>query len=401
MSHPDQMRFRTGGGCLMLFGAPFFFMGLLFFVQALRGEVKSEGGGTASPWMVALVAVPFMLVGAGLMLGRAGVTVDRRNGSVVTWWGALVPMRTTRRELSEFQRVSVERKVIKTQKSTSIIFPVALRGRGGEVECESGSSYEKSLRKAEELAKFTGLALEDRTTGEAVVREAAHLDESLAERSRRLGVQAAWPPEPEGSRIVCEIVDDSAVFRLPAPGFQWLRLFILIPALAFALFFITSFLVPFTRGMEDLPFFGRGFLYVFVLLFVGLPVGGTLIPAFRGMVARETVAASREGLQIQRKGLIGSSKWTFTAEELEELQPISTGAAVKRVRTERKKDGKGEVLNVNVTLTLGSRSRLSPAAGLRARSDRQMCDFGAGLTAAEIGWLAEALTHVLVQGPPR
>lgn len=390
MSHPDQLRFRKGGGCLALFGLPFFLMGLLFMVMGLKGEMKSESGEPVEPLFAVLFTLPFIAIGAGFMFGRAGVDIDHRSGSVVSWWGLMVPIRSRRDDLSEFTHVSLRRKIIRSKNSTRTVYPVALAREGDDLDCESPGDYTQARTKAEQLAKFTGLNLHDSTGAQTVVHEADYLDESIADRARRLGLAVEWPELPAGSRIQYETVGESAVIRLPPPGFQWFYIVMLIPALIFVSFFVFSFLLPFTQNSGEMPPGIRLFFYGFMSLFIILPIGGVLIPAFRGSALRETVAASWQGIQIERKGLIGTKKWTFPAEELEEL-------SVNRPRL----GGVGAISPElgKVLKALSTARRTGQAPGLRLRSDRELCTCGAALSDDELDWLEKALTYILVHRP--
>lgn len=391
MNFPDQMRFRKGGGCLAIFGLPFFLMGLLCTFLAFKGELKTESGETASPWMALVITVPFMAVGGGLMFGRAGVDIDRRRGKVTSWWGLMVPLRSKHAELTEFTHVTVRRKVIRNKNSTSIVYPIALARSGDDLDCETHSDYTKSRTRAEELAKFVGLNLHDSTGGQTVIHEADYLDESVADRAKRLGLAVEWPELPAGSAIQYETVGESAVIRLPPPGFQWFYLVMAVPALIFVGFFVFTFLIPFTSMSDDMPAGIRIFFYGFMSLFIILPLGGVLVPAFRGSSLRETVAASWQGIQIERKGLIGTKKWTFPAEELEELM-------VNRPNFSAVPDA----IRVNlgpIVKALSTARRSGQAPGLRLRSDRELCTFGAALSDDELDWLEKALTYILVHKP--
>ncbi len=391
MDHRDHLHFKKGGGCLMLFGLPFFGIGVFFLILGLQGKATTEGGEVAEPWQVLLITTPFILVGGALMFGRAGVEIDRRAGVVRSWWGLLLPFKTKRRELSEFTHVSVRRKVIRGDKSTRIVFPVELAGEGDDIECESLSDYNKARAKAEEVAKFVGLNLHDSTAGQTVVHESAYLDESVADRARRLGLAVEWPELPAGSRIEYETVGESAVIRLPPPGRPWIYLFMLIPALMFVAFFVFGFLPFFLSGTGDEPLPFRLFLYGFLSLFIILPLGGVLIPFFRSSGLRETVAASWQGIQVERQGRFGTKKWTFPADELEELMANRPRMGALSGEIPPQLAGALRMLAVS--------GRRTGAPGLRLRSDKQLYTSGAWLSDEELEWLEKALTYILVNKP--
>ncbi len=375
----------------MLVGMPFFGMGVLFLILGLQGKATTESGEVAEPWKVFLITLPFILVGAALIFGRAGVSIDRRSGSVVSWWGLMLPFRSKRRELGDFTHVSLRRKVVRSDKSTRIVFPVALSGKGADLECESLPAYTQARTKAEQLAKFTSLNLHDSSGAGTVIHESAYLDESVGDRAKRLGLAVEWPELPPGSGIEYETVGESAVIRLPPPGFQWLSLVMLVPVLIFIGFFVLNFLGPFTSGLSKAPLPLRLFIYGFLSLFIILPLAGVLIPFFGKSRLRETVAASWQGIQVEHKVWIGRKKWTFPADELEEL-------SVNRPQWGAMKgEIPPEMLKIVKALSFGRTG--GKAAGLRLRSDKQVCSFGGSLNDDELDWLEKALTYILVNKP--
>ena len=105
---PDIIERKSGGGCLTLFGIPFFLAGLwVLLIGVGAGPVPAAGGFLASTVAVLFGAI-FMAVGGILIFGRSGLIIDRRENRVVQWHGLLVPLRRTIRPLDGFDGVRLD-----------------------------------------------------------------------------------------------------------------------------------------------------------------------------------------------------------------------------------------------------------------------------------------------------
>ncbi|MCX5808371.1 MAG: hypothetical protein NTX36_03195 [Proteobacteria bacterium] len=94
---PDILQIRKGGGCLTLFGLPFFIAGL-FVLQIPFGLIpmRMEGGGPLVFYIVFPIGIAFAVVGAALAFGRNGVIIDRRRQTILKWWGLIIPFKKNR-----------------------------------------------------------------------------------------------------------------------------------------------------------------------------------------------------------------------------------------------------------------------------------------------------------------
>lgn len=183
----------------MLFGFAFLAVGL--FISSLLLLVARPG----STELIIPTGV-LMFVGAVLICVRVGVIVDRQRRTLTTWWGLLVPIyrSKTERSISHDQFVTlsrVERKAGKGQ--IYVVFPVTLGGRGSDaITIHEPHDHDKASQLAEDLAKFLGFGIRDRSFAEEVVREAGKLDKSLRERLKRLGRAVPLPVQAPGARAI-------------------------------------------------------------------------------------------------------------------------------------------------------------------------------------------------------
>ena len=193
---PNRLSIKRGGGCLILFGLPFLSAGIAVIVAALSGAMGSEDGSAAPLVFVIPFGLVFASVGAGIMFGRAGIEIDLTARTITTWWGLMVPFKSRTLPLERAKIVSINREVRRSKNSTYTVYPVRIEGFEKAIDIEEPRNYADARRRAEEIAKFMNLGVEDSTSGKKVVREAGTLDESLRERAERTGEDLKMPEAP-------------------------------------------------------------------------------------------------------------------------------------------------------------------------------------------------------------
>lgn len=392
------VRVRRGGGCNALFGLPFFLAGMAVLVLGLSGKMKDSKTGAPAPRAFALLfPIPFILVGGGLILGRSGLHVDPVAGTVRKWWGLLVPMGGTTRRFEEFDRATLERRVVRSDKSTRTIYPVTLHGDSSPFQIDSDGDYRKARRLAEQVARALHVPLHDLTGPAPAIRPPESLDESLRDRARRLGLEHPWPG-PASGRITRATVRDTTVLVLPHTGVVLGSLLIAIVPMAFLLFVGTTFLIPMSRDFssEDLENPLAWVFLGFLSLFALIPGGIALRAALGAFGWSERIAVSPQGIRIERRAVVGARSWTLPSREIEELTAAEEGSGVV---TFRKGDADPvpapPAVQALVTTMTGGRG-----GGLRIQSDRRMCVFGTHLDPHEIAWLQAALMYLLAGDEP-
>jgi len=328
---PDRLQFRSGGGCLCLFGLPFFCVGL-FVMLASVGLLGGKGGGP--PW---IFGIPFggifACVGAGFLFGRAGIVLDRRESRATSWWGLLVPMRRRERPLAEFGRVTISREVRRSKNSTYTVYPVRLAcgapgagtadgyeadAGGGPLDLEEPRTFEKARAMAEEVAKFLSLPVEDRSGDQVHVRQVDELDLSLREQVRARGEELQMPEAPAGLRCTVRPEGDALVIEIPAPGMTLPYLVQAVAGLVFPGIVCGVFLLPMLA--DDMPLAPRLFFMGFIgVIFVLGPILMISVPALRGAKRWERVTASPRAIVVEWPGLLGLAREEMPADELAEL----------------------------------------------------------------------------------
>jgi hypothetical protein len=363
----DRLEIKTGGGCLMLFGLPFFAAGL--FVMSL--PFWEHGGDDAPAFFVIPFGLIFASVGGGIMFGRAGTVADNRTRTLTRWWGLLVPFKSTSVSFDDIEAVTILREVRRSKNSTYTVYPVRITGKGGTIDIETPRDYDSARKRSEDFAKFIDVRVEDSSSGERVVREAGTLDESLRDRLRREGRPAVRPVEPDGCRIATSAAGSEAVFEIPPRGFgigEYIVVGFIGVFEVVSLFIGLAAVGGILSDGEDAPLpmvVGMG---VFGLVWLGLPLLAILGIANSAKAVDRVIVSPRE-LRVERKGIFGLKTLVIPADELEELH---LGRAENRVPTS----------------FAGSQT-------IVARSDRVSISLGAGLTPDELTWLHDVIKFIV------
>lgn len=396
---PDILETRSGGGCLMLFGLPFFLAGL-FVIAAVTGIISVEGD---MPWYFGIpFGGVFAGVGAGLMFGRAGVIIDRRHNTVVKWWGLLVPFKRTEHRLDLYSRITLCREVRKGDKTTTIVYPVRLEGEGDVKPIHIGEplDYQAARKNAEDLSKFLDRQLVDTSSGKRVVREADALDESIRERTIRTGDITFMPNAPPDMKTRVREEGDSIILELPPRGLNAGHYFQMAFVLAFVVIITFKILIPWTSDESGFPRdLFMGFIGIF---FIMVPLLSVLIHVFSEARKWERVVADPEFLRVEQYGLRKKKVTRIPAQEIEELsmpeafnlQKFNASADNKMKEmgstgVPRMPDGRA------VPGFLQTLARVGKTTGITARSDDATVAFGKGLPEDEIKYIHAVIMRKL------
>ncbi|MHC4252263.1 MAG: hypothetical protein ACYS9X_24355 [Planctomycetota bacterium] len=377
----DSYSVKRGGGCLMLFGLPFFAAGVGIIVAALAGVMESDSGDPPPLFVIIPFGLIFASIGAAFMFGRAGVLLDSRSRTITEWWGLLVPFKSEVTSFDEVNTVTISRETRSSKNSTYTVYPVRIEGEEGVIDIEEPREYAKARRRAEEIAKFLGFGVADSSSGTKVVREAGTLDMSLRDLVRASGERPERPErpgeQPAGGRVNMTSAGSQATFDLPPPGLGTVGAVAVVIGLVFAcvpfVFFGGAFFA--TDLLEDIgnawPFF------IFAGIFALVWLGGTLgfvVKTVKKATARGRLVVDPRGLTFETRSFLGTKTVTISADELEELELV--GADDPRVPAA-------------VPAFMGSDEHVV------ARSDRAEVEFGRGLSRGELEWLRDTVRFIV------
>ncbi len=371
-SGSGRLEGRAGGGCLAIFGLPFLLAGLFVAIGGSLGMLESEGGEPAPIYFVLPFGLIFATVGAILVFGRYGIVIDRNARQVTTWYGLLVPMKSTQHPLGVIDEVRITKEIRRSDKSTRTVYPVRLAGGAQPIDINETTDYGDSRQLAEQLATFLDLPVVDRSSGQAVRREAAELDLSLRDRIAQKGEPITWPEPPTGMRSSYEVIDDAVRIHIPAPGLTAVHGLVMLGGLVpvgvvAAFLYFTGFLDDGFMD-DDVGYVFLGFLGFF---FGVVPLLLTAVPALNNAVEKTDVFASPEELRVTWSGLLTRSR-TIPTTELEELE-----------------------LTHNVGLSRQGNRFLGGSTAIIARSDTTTIQLAPRVDGAETHWIHGAIRYVV------
>jgi hypothetical protein len=399
----------SGGGCIILFGMPFFGVGVLL-LAALAGLVPMEPPPVGlQRLLLAGMALPFLGVGLFLMTARSRVVLDRREGTAESRSGALWFTKREARRLGEFSTVILD---LEKDSDGDPTYPLRLEGPNDvSFDLEGGTDSTGQRRIGEELAAFLELPFTDRSSGAEVVRQPEHLNESLRDTARREGGGDTPVHRPPGMLSQVSEASDRVEIRIPPPGLGlegWVQV-------VGGLLFAGVAIVFFARPVLSLPI-PEDFRWV-ILLFFGLFIVGPLLGVAR-TVWRHTrcgvlVTADATTLAVQGRG----RRQELPADAIEELlvvgrdgmpllQTLPDGSAQLNTdelppddlahRIRRGPDGKPAV-GPKLAAFLRWIERMMPGPEVVARTDRGELRFGKNLPPQEVRYLHAVVKAVLTR----
>ena len=378
---PDVLETRSGGGCLSLFGLPFLLAGLAVWVLPI---VLPQAFGERPPLLFTIpFGAVFVAVGGGLVFGRSGLAIDRREKTITKWWGLLVPMKKRRHDANDFAKIRLSKEIRRSSSSNGgsskyTVYPVRIVGEEEKLNIEEPRDYFEARRAAEALAKFLGFALTDSSSGTSVTREAPELDESIRERARRTGEAVELPDQPAGMKTQVEIGATSLRLVTPPAGFGRDSVVMTLMGLVIPAVVATLFLPRILKDHEFPPPM-RIALLLFTAVFMAVPLVALFARGLSKMRRREIITVTPDFLQVTMKGLLFSKTTEIPADELEELE--LTGPV----------DSRSTLVGAPAVL----QSFMTKQGGITARSDRTSITFCQNLPYAEREWIYAVVKNML------
>lgn len=316
----ERLSIRGGGGCLMLFGTPFFLAGL----AVIAATLGFFGDKSSNPPPL-FVGIPFGLifvsVGALLMFGRSGFTIDKSSRKACKWSGLLFPMFRKEFSLDDFNLIKLTSEIRHNKNSTYTVYPVCLVHNDGEnIEVEQTQDYLKSRKRAEQVAKICQLNLQDSGRKVTVEREWKLLDECLLKRFQRSGDTITIPAKPATMQSALLTSGREVQIEFPPVGVlgKLKSIMPLVFLMIFGSLFFSQFLLVFIN-MVDVE---NGKLIVTGVIgsAIAFCILRIICLVLEGKKCRSRVTVSaREGIKLQYDKLLGSKIEVITAENLEEF----------------------------------------------------------------------------------
>jgi hypothetical protein len=399
---PDRLQIRKGGGCLSIFGIPFFAAGVFLSLIALGvlvPENADELPWWAWPLMLAMGLI-FVGVGGSLVFGRTWISIDLSRGMVVREWGLIVPLKSDELSLQNYSAVAM--RFDAGDSDSPDRYPIALQAQsgGGDLALLSPGDYASSRAQAERIAAFVRLPLVDSTTDHESVHHPETLNATFQER--------AGGESP--GRVVCpatlltsvEESGRSVRLTIPGPGFRPAMLLHLAIPLAFGAFALLQ-LVPFFRE-TDTPEPVEWLFIAFVGLFMLGPVAGALVSILRAKRARTVVTASPERITLEERAAFRTKSVDIPVDAIldidcstKESMMDSAKRGIATVRAARLGRGIGGVTgSVDVPRWVSWLGSLVPSKGVILKTRKGVFAIGSGLPDDEVRYLHDRLRRAVL-----
>jgi len=360
------------GGMAILVGLAFLVFGLVMTGGLLY--VAFAGGEDFSFWPRVLAAVcaafPFAFVVLGLLLTLAGhvVVVDPLKNEVHIRYGQWTAWKREQVSFKDFDRVELFLQVAEHRAAddgaSHPTYLIRLLGPQQEIDVCDRSGYQQARAVAENISSTIGIELHDATSEKASIRRPDELNQSLQQRSQRIGESAEWPKKTGGQRF--EVIDQSnaTLIHIPKPSKKMIRegvfglLFLLVlygGSLGGTAYYLRNWLDSLTEK--------AGAVWWHPIIYAA-PVVAVLYVIFPGIVfllSREEVAVSPTSLKHTRRFAVGQWSRTLANDRIEEIVVEGDDVVV--------------------------------------RSDEKPVKLGVALEKKERQWLQKAVKHLLVNGP--
>jgi len=395
LTYRDQatLEIRNGGGCIAVFGFPFLLAGL-FIMQIPLGMIPVNGSpGVPSSLFFLPFGAVFALVGALLVFGRSGIIMDRSRGRVIQWYGLLVPMKRKEYLLDSVDQV--EMNFSPGDSDSPATWPITLSGRSiaKSLSIVQPPSFAEARKVAEELSRFLRKPLMDSSTGEKIIRDFDHLNESYRDRIRRKSETInTLPPEPVHKRSRIEHTSEGMTITIAEPSPGWIYYLSALAPLVFAGMVIWLFLPR--ADIHSMPGIFRYIFLTFMGFFIAVPAMAVLgkIIGMKKKKPFEMITVTKTFFRVETLKHGKQTTVEIPVAELEDLvaparQDIMDAVTypgvdnVGETGTARTPDGRPMP---RFLLTL---MKMVDSRGIIARSDNVEVEFARGLDEAELAWL--------------
>ena len=267
---PGRLVVRDGGGCLGLFGLPFFCAGVGLLLVGFGVIPVAHGGVT--PWVARpltfFLGIAFTAVGGVLSFGRSWTTFNAGDRTVVVQYGLLVPLHTTTHAIGEYSAIILDFQ--RGDSDTADQFPVTLKARTGrDLKLFSPTEYAIATQRAAAVASLFNLEIEDRTTDHAVRIAPGQTELPLQHRARLDHQRDDIVARP--GEMTSDVSDQQGTLRIVIPKRR-------VHAAMF-LFYAVPVAVPFLIFQPFLQFFRQTRTPDIVSwIFLGVRAGNRVLP---------------------------------------------------------------------------------------------------------------------------
>jgi multidrug transporter EmrE-like cation transporter len=395
---PDRLQLREGGGCLSVFGLPFFAAGVFMCLTA-AGIVPMQAESAYARPVLALLGIVFTVVGGALVFGRSWTTIDRAQLQVIKQRGLLMPMRGSTVSLRGYEAVTLS--FVRGDSDSADSFPIALKAAAGpDLPLSNFSTYAEARACAKAIGDHLHLDLEDASTDHPVRLPAGQPDLSLQERLRTEGTPGEIA-RPHDARSRVTRGHGVTTVLIPVRPLSMLALLFMLIPVGISLIVVPSLREFFRRSQTPDPV--AWFFLVFVGMFVFFPTM-TLFNGFvRSRRGATIVEVSRQSLRIRERGA-----WMtrlVTSVEASDILDVDYGSRESTFASARR-TAEQHVLRAHPTAStsmsprvegmLTALIRFGRGNGLTIKTRSGLIALGKGLEDAEVRYLHATIVRALI-----
>jgi len=382
---PDRLEIKKGGGCLSLFGIPFFAAGIFILLISLR-LIPLSNASDMQWWgwiVLAFMGIVFTCVGGVLVFGREWHTIDRTQQRIWIARGLLVPMRGASYSLHDYDSILLQYDA--GDSDTAEKYPISLSSSlgGKELLLVNANAYGAAREQAMLLMKFLSLPLSDLTTDHAEFLSVNHKPVSESEAMK----EPLSVPE-----LSCLVKEGNQELSLALKGKKLSPIHIIGGLLP--LMFFTIFGFKFFQFMvqTQTPVVVRTFFLGFTgLIFVLLPLTGVLNRLLLTRVYTYIMRINIRGVEFETRGLFSRKTilikpqdilgFDFSTQETrwQNVNGLSTRSGINQNQSQ------SDVTRIPGWIT--SLAKLNPSQGIIIKASDGLHYFGSGLPSAEIRYL--------------
>ncbi len=403
----DRLQIREGGGCMSVFGVPFFAAGV-FVALTVVGVVPVSNAGQlhALEWgLLIVMAVAFTTVGGALVFGRSWTTLDRAQREMSKQWGLIVPLRERTAPLDGYSAVRLD--FVQGDSDTADQFPIALKAHTApDLRLCNFNAYAPARECARAVAEYLRLEVEDATTDHPVRLSATQIDVPLQKQPRREDGLQPDVDRPPGARSQVTRKTGTVTIVIPMRPLRGLALGLvlaagLIPitiAVAIGPSLVTFFRDTRTPGPVAWVFLG------FLTLFFGVVPTMTIVNGFlRSRRGATIIEASKQGLRIPERGAWRTR--TLASIDAADILDVdyssheSSVASAKRAAVQQvlqSHPSADTTVSPRVERVLVTLARFGKGKGVTVKARTGLTTFGAGLDDAEVRYLHSVVRRTLL-----
>jgi len=398
---PGRLEIREGGGCLALFGLPFFATGI-FMILASFGVVTMRSDAEAVTQATAFgLGVVFTLVGGILTFGRSVTAIDLGQQVVTKQWRILLPIRTWTYQLGAYTSVTLA--FVRGDSDSAGKYPIGLKGNTvAPLPLCSPTQYAEARQCAAAVARHVGLDIEDTSTDHPARLTASEVDAAFRDRLRSTASVPTTMARPAAMRSDVTDADGGVRISIPMPPLHPLVMI--------------GGLFPAAVAMGMLAWLGllssppplQPVQWIFIgLLFIGfglLPLASAIGRWLGSRAGRMIVTISTQELRVQQRGIFRTRTVAmFNASEIldvdystkESLMAASRRHAVRATATMREIPVSSATADTGTEAVFGVLRWFLKGKGIIVKTRRGLTTFGEGLADDEIQYLHSIVRRAL------